>query len=114
MGYVGATMGLELNEGRKLLEYALSREPANAAFLDSMAWIAFKQKHVAEAERYITEALKHSNPREGVSVILEHAGDIAAALKKDPRRFYLLALKYAPFDEEFEPEVVQKKLNQLK
>ena len=114
VGYVGATMGLELNEGRKLLEYALSREPANAAFLDSMAWIAFKQKHVAEAERYITEALKHSNPQEGVSVILEHAGDIAAALRKDPRRFYLLALKYAPFDEEFEPEVVQKKLKQLK
>ena len=35
-------------------------------------------------------------------------------IKKDPRRFYLLALKYAPFDEEFEPEVVQKKLKQLK
>ena len=114
VGYVGATMALELNEGRKLLEYALKREPANAAYLDSMAWIAFEQKHVAEAERYITEALKHCNPKEGISVILEHAGDIAAALKKDPRRYYDLALKYAPFDEEFEPAAVQKKLKQLK
>ena len=114
VGYVGATMGLELNEGRKLLGYALSKEPGNAAYLDSMAWIAFKQKHVAEAERYITEALRHCNPREGISVILEHAGDIAAALKKDPRRCYELALKYAPFDEEFEPAAVQKKLKQLK
>ena len=114
VGYVGATMGLDLAEGRKLLEYALSKEPANAAYLDSMAWIAFKQKRFAEAERFIAEALKHANPREGVSVILEHAGDIAGALKKDPRRFYDLALKYAPFDEEFEPAVVREKLNQLK
>ena len=114
VGYVGATMELDLDEGRKLLEYALSKEPANAAFLDSMAWIAFKQKRFADAERFITEALKHGNPREGVSVILEHAGDIAAALKKDPRRFYDLALKYAPFDEEFEPAAVRKKLNRLK
>ena len=62
----------------------------------------------------LTEALKHCNPKEGISVILEHAGDIAAALKKDPRRYYDLALKYAPFDEEFEPAAVQKKLKQLK
>ena len=114
VGYVGATMGLELDEGRKLLEYALSKEPANAAYLDSMAWIAFKQKRFADAERFIAAALRHGNPREGVSVILEHAGDIAAALKKDPRRFYDLALKYAPFDEEFEPAAVRKKLKQLK
>ena len=84
------------------------------AYLDSIAWIAFKQKRFAEAEKHIAEALKHGNPRDGISVILEHAGDIAAALKKDPRRFYDLALKYAPFDAEFEPEVVQKKLKQLK
>ena len=114
VGYVGATMGLNLDDGRKLLKYALSKEPASAAYLDSMAWIAFKQKRFAEAERFITEALKHGKPREGVSVILEHAGDIASALKKDPRRFYDLALKYAPFDEEFEPAVVQQKLKQLK
>lgn len=114
VGYVGATMDLELAEGRKLLEYALSKEPGNAAYLDSIAWIAFKQKRFAEAEKHIAEALKHGNPREGISVILEHAGDIAAALKKDPRRFYDLALKYAPFDAEFEPAVVEKKLKQLK
>ena len=107
-------MGLNLDDGRKLLKYALSKEPASAAYLDSMAWIAFKQKRFAEAERFITEALKHGKPREGLSVILEHAGDIASALKKDPRRFYDLALKYAPFDEEFEPAVVQQKLKQLK
>ncbi|MBQ7696822.1 MAG: hypothetical protein IJT50_17085 [Lentisphaeria bacterium] len=114
VGYVGSTMGLDLDEGRKLLEYALSREPRSAAYLDSIAWIAFKQNRVAEAERFIAEALKHGNPRDGISVILEHAGDIAAASKKDPRRFYELALKYGPFDEEFEPAVVREKLKRLK
>ena len=114
VGYVGATMGLDLEQGRQLIDFALSKEPDSAAYLDSMAWVAFKQNRFADAEKWITRALEHAVPREGVSVILEHAGDIAAALKKDPARFYGLALKYAPFDEEFDRETVSKKMKKVR
>ena len=113
-GYVGAVLDQDLEQGRKLLLSALKAEPDNFAYLDSIAWICFKQKRYAEAEKWISKAIAAATPREGMAVILEHAGDIAAARGKDPKRYYTLALKYASFDEEFEKEAVIKKLKALK
>lgn len=110
IGYVGAVLDQDLPQGRQLLAHALKKEPMNIAYLDSMAWIAFKQKRFKEAEKWLRKALLNVQPREGIAVILEHAGDVAAALGKDPRPFYRLSLKYAPFDDEFDKESVLKKI----
>lgn len=114
VGYVGAVLGQDLEQGRKLLLSALGKEPDNFAYLDSMAWICFKQKRYAEAEKWINKAIAAASPHEGMAVILEHAGDIAAACGKNPRRYYHLALKYASFDDEFTKETVIQKLKALK
>ena len=113
-GYVGAVLDQDLEQGRQLLLSALKAEPDNSAYLDSIAWICFKQKRYEEAEKWIARAIAAAIPWEGVAVILEHAGDIAAARGKDPKRYYTLALKYASFDDEFEKEAVIKKLKALK
>ena len=109
VGYISAVLGQDLPRARKLLTFALSKEPENIAYIDSMAWIAFKEKRYAEAEKLITKALARINPREGIATIFEHAGDIAAAQGKSPRRYYELALKYAPFEMEFDANAVRKK-----
>ena len=104
----------DLPECRKLVSYALSKEPENIAYLDSMAWIAYKQGKFQEAEKWIRKALERITPTEGVAVIFEHAGDIALALKKDPVPWYKASLKYAPFDSEFDKASVLKKMKAVK
>lgn len=114
IGYVSAVLNIDLPRARKLLNHALSKSPREMAFLDSMAWVAFKQKNYAEAEKFIKAALEEITPFSGISVALEHAGDIAAACGKSPLRYYQLSLKYAPLDPEFEKEAVIKKMKAFK
>ena len=114
VGYVSAVLDLDLPRARKLLTYALKKEPGNMAYLDSMAWIAFKQKRYDEAEKFINAALEEITPSDGIAVAMEHAGDIAAARGKSPLRFYRLSLKYAPFDTELDRESVIKKMKAFK
>ena len=114
IGYVSAVLNLDLPRARKLLTSALSQSPREMAFLDSMAWIAFKEKNYAEAEKFINAALEEITPSDGIAVAMEHAGDIAAARGKSPLRFYRLSLKYAPFDTELDKESVIKKMKAFK
>lgn len=114
IGYVGAVLEVDLPECRKLLTFALGKEPDNVAYLDSIAWIAYKQGNFSEAEKWINMALERITPMDGVAVIFEHAGDIAAALKKDPAPWYKASLKYAPFDSEFDKAAVIKKMKSAK
>ena len=114
IGYVGTVLGENLPECRKLIAAALKKEPENIAYLDSMAWVSFKQGKFREAEKWINMALERITPLAGVSVIFEHAGDIALALKKDPLPWYKASLKYAPFDAEFDKEAMLKKIQSVK
>ena len=49
-----------------------------------------------------------------MAVILDHTGDIAAAQGKNPRVWYELAIKYAPFDDECDTAAIKRKLKALK
>lgn len=114
VGYVGAVLNQDLANCYNLLLSALKKEPGNFAYLDSIAWVCYKQKRYAEAEKWINKAIMNASPSDGIAVILDHAGDIAAALGRNPRPYYELSLKYAPFDEELDKEAVAKKLKALK
>ena len=114
VAYISAELGYYLDNARKLLEVSLKKEPGNYAYLDTMAWICFKQKRYAEAEKWIQKALAAATPHNGMAVILDHKGDIAAAQRKNPRIWYQLAIKYAPFDKECNPAEIMKKLKALK
>ena len=69
LGFTLADHDKQLSHARKLIERAHAAAPKNAAILDSMGWVAFRQGHPADAVPYLTEAYAD-----------DRSGDIAAHL----------------------------------
>jgi len=78
LGFMWADHGTNLARARDLIESALKAEPKNAAYLDSMAWVLFKQNQPGEALEFELKAL--ANSEEDDAEIFHHLGDIYAAL----------------------------------
>lgn len=86
----------DLGKAEEMSYKTIKAEPKNGTYLDTYAWILFKQKRFAEAKIYIDQTLQCDS--DSSAVILEHAGDIYAkcgdtdkavelwktALEKDP------------------------------
>lgn len=73
LGYMWAEQGVKLDSARVLIEQALSIDSGNGAYLDSYAWVLFKQGDYNGAFEFITKAMTQigSDP-----TIFEHLGDI--------------------------------------
>jgi tetratricopeptide (TPR) repeat protein len=69
-----AERGMNLDEAESLIRKAVEAEPESAAYLDSLAWVVFKQGRVAEALPYMLRALEHM--AEPDATLYEHLGDI--------------------------------------
>jgi tetratricopeptide (TPR) repeat protein len=69
LGYTLADHSRDLKRARKLIERAYAAAPKNAAILDSLGWVLFRQGHIAEAEPYLRVAYQD-----------DRGGDIAAHL----------------------------------
>ena len=116
VGYVSAVVGKDLQTAEMLLEFALAKEPRNAAYLDSMAWIKYKRRDYKQALEYIRQAMGFLDNSVGLSVISEHAGDIYLALgdKVTAQKYYKTALEAYKKDKvgnaDFNPETLRKKL----
>ena len=80
LGYALADRGLKLEEAQGFISKAVSLEPRNGAYLDSLAWVNFKRGNVPEARSWIGKALK-ALADDGV--IWEHVGEIYAASGDD-------------------------------
>jgi tetratricopeptide (TPR) repeat protein len=98
LGYIWADHGMNLAESEKLIRKALEddrqkRQKDNpkkkpeeikdrAGYLDSLAWVMFKQKKYAEAKKYLQQAVQFSaDDDEDESIeILDHYGDVLFAL----------------------------------
>jgi tetratricopeptide (TPR) repeat protein len=94
LGYIWADHGRNLDEAEKLIRKAIELDrklkkanaegnPAsikdNAAYLDSLGWVLFKQKKYKEAKPPLLEAVK--DDKEGQNIeILDHLGDVHLAL----------------------------------
>lgn len=64
-------------ERAELMSYkTIKAEPKNATYLDTYAWILFKQGRYSEAKIYMDQTLQ--NDPDTSAVVLEHAGDIYA------------------------------------
>lgn len=66
----------DLAKAERMSYQTVQAEPQNTTFLDTYAWVLFKQKRYEEARIYIEEAIKCDTSSIPSSVILEHAGDI--------------------------------------
>ncbi|MGN1262621.1 MAG: tetratricopeptide repeat protein [Prevotella sp.] len=74
--YYLSELDRELDKAEKMSYKAITAEPENGTYLDTYAWILFRQQRYAEAKIYIDRAVR--NDADSSAVILEHAGDIYA------------------------------------
>lgn len=66
----------QLDKAEQMSYKTIKAEPKNATYLDTYAWILFKQERFAEAKIYIEQTLQCDS--DSSAVIIEHAGDIYA------------------------------------
>src|SRR6204780_1234401 len=79
-GYMLADRGIRLEEATGLIKRALTDDPGNAAYQDSLGWAYFKQNRLDEAE----DLLRQAAARESHDpTILSHLGDVYAKMGKD-------------------------------
>jgi tetratricopeptide (TPR) repeat protein len=105
LGYMWAEKGMNFDSAKTLLESALSKDPANGAFLDSYAWIYYQQGDIDASYRFIIEAV---NRIRDDPVVFEHLGDIL--LKRNDvagaAKAYRMSLDY----NHDKPELIRKKI----
>lgn len=77
LGYSLADQERDLERAEVLIENALRVEPDNGYFVDSLAWVYFKQKKIRQAWQEIKRAVRFTDDD---PVIWEHYGDIALAM----------------------------------
>ena len=69
-----------LNKALKMAKKAISLEPKNASYLDTIGWIYFKLNKIDKAKEYLESSLEIVKDN---SVVLEHLGDV---LMKDNKQ----------------------------
>jgi tetratricopeptide (TPR) repeat protein len=81
LGYMLAERGQKLDEAVAMLKKAVTFDPQNGAYLDSLAWAYYKQGQYALAEDYARKAaVRMSND----PTVLDHLGEINAKTGKLP------------------------------
>jgi tetratricopeptide (TPR) repeat protein len=76
-GYMLADRGVRLEEATAMIKQAVTQEPSNGAYLDSLGWAYFKQNKLTEAEESLRKA---SERQKHDPTILGHLGDVYAKL----------------------------------
>lgn len=73
LGYMNADRGVKLEESLSFIKQALSLEPNNGAYLDSLGWVYYKLGKYDLAEESLNKAAVHmgSDP-----TVQEHLGDL--------------------------------------
>ena len=114
LAYSAALLQVRMEEARKLSRLALEKDPENAAYLDTMAWIEFRSGNPEKAMHFVRMALEFAGPI-NIGEICEHAGDIALALddRKAALHYYRMALAETPNSLEVDPSVIRQKIDAL-
>jgi len=94
LGYFLIERNLKLEEALKMIQEAVSVDPTNPSYLDSLGWAYFKLGKLAEAEKYLKDAAKF-DPLS--STIMEHLGDVylKQGRGEEARRLWQKALELA-------------------
>ena len=71
-------LGQDLERAERMSFKTISEEPDNVVYLDTYAWILFRQRRYDEARVYIDKALVNDSTLD--AIYFEHAGDIYAQL----------------------------------
>ncbi|GBF48730.1 tetratricopeptide repeat protein [Leptospira ryugenii] len=107
LGYSYAEREIEKEKAEKYLVKANDLEPDNAAFLDSLGWIYFKQNRRKEAMLYLHFAeLVSEEKKQEDFVIFDHLGDVYRSDKDLVKAQYY----YKKAEENAKTDSLQKKI----
>lgn len=67
---------IDLRRAAEMSAKTVKAEPKNATYLDTYAWILYREDRFAEAKIYIDQAIANLDSTQHNNVIYEHAGDI--------------------------------------
>jgi tetratricopeptide (TPR) repeat protein len=106
LGYMWADRGQKLEEAKEMIEKALKEEPKNGAYLDSMAWVLFRQSQPKPALDLLLQAIELIE--EPDPTLYDHLGDVYSALgqKEKAREAWSKSLSLEP------SEKTKQKLNE--
>lgn len=109
-GYMLTENDLKLEDAGELLTMAVSLDPYNGAYQDSLGWLYFKLGRYEESEKHLLMAnrIQKSDP-----VILEHLGDLYVKMGdvETARDYYRQSIQVAESKEE--SRKIQKKLQDI-
>lgn len=125
LGYLWADEGRDLERAEEMIRRAVSIDPGNGAYLDSLGWVLFKRKKFAEAAEFLQKAVDSQDKASGGeseadAVIHDHLGDALLQLDKGPaaRNAWEKALELYKKDarekDGDKPKQLRKKLDLLK
>jgi len=78
LGYMWADRGEKLDEAKEMIQKALKAEPKNGAYLDSLAWVLFRQNQPKAALDLLLQAVDLME--EPDPTLFDHLGDVYSAL----------------------------------
>ncbi len=112
LGYMNADRGVRLPEALSLIEKAVSLDPENGAYLDSLGWALFRLGRTEEAEGYLRKAVAKGDVN---AVVLDHYGDV---LRRRGHMVQALAswrraLTAEDEAEELDRSLVERKINEV-
>ncbi len=117
-GYYLSLLGRDLSKAERMSGQAVKLEPKNATYLDTYAWIYFKQGNYMLAHFYIRQAMQ--NIKEPSFEILDHYGDILfmdgqpeEAIEQWEKALEVVDQEFVKPDEE-RIELVKKKISNKK
>ena len=82
----------DLNKALNMAKKAISLEPKNASYLDTIGWIYYKLEDLEKAQKFLEASLEIMDNN---AVVLEHLGDLMMKGNKsqDAKNYYLRALE---------------------
>jgi len=107
LGYVFAEQGIHLVEAKGLIERALEEKPNDGYYLDSLAWVHFKQGNFKKAAKLQRSAIEQISDD---PVMFEHLGDILwrSDDKSEARKSWEKALEL----KHEKPQLIKKKITE--
>jgi tetratricopeptide (TPR) repeat protein len=119
LGYLFVERGERLDEALSLIQKALSLEPQNGAYLDSLGWAYYKlategdSKKIKIALQKLVEASKYAEDPE----IVEHIGDVYYSLgfwEEAQKRWETALRQWEKITKEFPSHLIHKTARELK
>ena len=92
MAYMWAVANVRLDEAAGMAQQAVKRHPRNGAYIDTLAWVRYRQQRFADALDLLLRARERMRDD---PTVLEHLGDVLDQLKRTPEAIAYWSRSYA-------------------